>query len=386
MERQGAGRTVAVAGVVVGIVLVLLTAVAVTTVTSIRASQEEVERLSARVTAWRDLQVAVAEEAYAEAGYRRAPSEQARSRLDGSIAEVSERVEAAREVADRRDATTLSYVLVLNERYVSEVRRTLDTEAVPGADDRVAGPALDSLSALIAGAVQGHRERAADARAAQADWTALLSWSVPAITVLGALALGLCWRLLVRQHRRLQGDAAAAAEQARRDPLTGLLNRDALRAAVEERQAGGSAFALLALDLDRFKQVNDTLGHHAGDALLIAVADGVRGAVRSDDLVARVGGDEFAVLVSTADAAERVVGRVTDVVGELAVAYDTAIGVSVGVARWPEEAQTYDELSAFADAAMYEAKRARRVSAGAGPVSVPPQRWPDQPEVALTRT
>ena len=222
MSRDGTSRTVAVASAVVSAVLVVLTAVAATTVTSIRDSQREVERLSTVVTVWRDLQLAVSEEAFAEAGYRRAPSDDARARLDLAVDAVPAMVAAARAVGDVRDSTTLDRVTALNARYVAEVRRTLDDLPAAGGEDRVAGPALDAVSEVLAGAVQAHRERAAQARTDQAERTRLMLWLVPSGTALGALALGVCWWTLVRKHRRLAASAAVTAIRAAQDPLTGL--------------------------------------------------------------------------------------------------------------------------------------------------------------------
>lgn len=354
------GRFLGAASAVVALVLLVLTAVAVVSVGSIRASQRETEELAARVAAWRDLQLAVAEEAFAEAGYRRAPSAAARERLDAAIAEVPARMDVARDLGDRRDATTLSYLGVLNQRYVAEVRGSLDAAPVPGQDDRVAGPALDAMSDVLAGAVQGHRDRAAAARADQASTTELVSWLVPSATFVAALALGLCWVTLVRRHRRLIVDAGTSALRALQDPLTGVANRTRLRLEFDRRVEAGTPCALVLVDLDRFKAVNDTLGHQAGDALLVAVADHMRELVRASDLVARLGGDEFALLLDDVDGVASVRRRLCEGVADLALAYDVPVGASTGAAAWPADADDYDALVQLADERMYDSKRAAR--------------------------
>ena len=371
MSRDGTSRTVAVASAVVSAVLVVLTAVAATTVTSIRDSQREVERLSTVVTVWRDLQLAVSEEAFAEAGYRRAPSDDARARLDLAVDAVPAMVAAARAVGDVRDSTTLDRVTALNARYVAEVRRTLDDLPAAGGEDRVAGPALDAVSEVLAGAVQAHRERAAQARTDQAERTRLMLWLVPSGTALGALALGVCWWTLVRKHRRLAASAAVTAIRAAQDPLTGLANRAAFRAAFDLRVDEAQPCALLVVDLDRFKEVNDSLGHQAGDALLLAVADHLRAIVRAGDVVGRLGGDEFAVLLASPAGADRVAEQVVLAVADLAVAYDVGVGASVGSACWPADGVTFAELVHTADVRMYAAKRDGR--AQRGPLPVPSQ-------------
>jgi len=97
---------------------------------------------------------------------------------------------------------------------------------------------------------------------------------------------------------RLQGAKARAEEQALTDVLTGLGNRRAMERALSTLMQNGGGFALIHLDLDYFKQVNDTLGHAAGDHVLAEVASLLRASVRGADLVARVGGDEFVILLA----------------------------------------------------------------------------------------
>ena len=157
--------------------------------------------------------------------------------------------------------------------------------------------------------------------------------------------------------------------EARTDPLTGLGNRALLtqagRALFDDRAARrgtpGRA-ALLLLDLDGFKTVNDTLGHGVGDRLLVEVATTLRQAVRPDDVVTRLGGDEFAVLLHDlpdAEAALRVARGVSDVLHRPFVVDLVAleVGASVGVAVTPEHGQDLETLLRRADVAMYQAKR-----------------------------
>jgi diguanylate cyclase (GGDEF)-like protein len=180
----------------------------------------------------------------------------------------------------------------------------------------------------------------------------------------GALAVAVAVVLLVLR-RRLR----AREHEARHDGLTGLLNRSAflhdarlaLRAATPARPAG-----LLVIDLDGFKSVNDTLGHAAGDTLLVQVAATLQAAVRPTDLVARLGGDEFAVLVTDLPGegqAERVGGNVLRNLRAAAFEVDgvlLAVDASVGVTVAPQDGTTVEELLQRADVAMYQAKRAHR--------------------------
>lgn len=153
------------------------------------------------------------------------------------------------------------------------------------------------------------------------------------------------------------------------DTLTQLPNRalfnDRLGAALEAARRSGSLTAVAYLDLDRFKDVNDTLGHPAGDRLLVEVAQRVLRCVRSCDTLARLGGDEFTILLTQLDRptdalviAERVIDAVSRPVmmGQQAV----CVGASMGLAFFPDDAETADELHKRADIALYEAKQGGR--------------------------
>jgi diguanylate cyclase (GGDEF)-like protein len=155
------------------------------------------------------------------------------------------------------------------------------------------------------------------------------------------------------------------AELADRDALTGLANRKALRERLQERLAAaartGAATAVLYVDLDRFKAVNDTLGHPIGDALLRKVAERFKSALRGGDVVARIGGDEFAVIQSDAPqpaAATALATRLVDLIGRAYAieGHMLHIGASVGVAIAPGDGYEPDVLLKNADLALYRAK------------------------------
>ena len=155
------------------------------------------------------------------------------------------------------------------------------------------------------------------------------------------------------------------AELAERDALTGLANRNALRERLQERLAAaartGQATAVFYIDLDRFKAVNDTLGHPIGDALLRKVAERFKSALRDGDLVARLGGDEFAVIQSDAPqpaAATALATRLVDLIGRAYAVEGQVlhIGASVGVAIAPNDGNEPDALLKNADLALYRAK------------------------------
>lgn len=167
---------------------------------------------------------------------------------------------------------------------------------------------------------------------------------------------------------RLQGAKARAEEQALTDALTGLGNRRAMEQALATLLREGTGFALIHLDLDYFKQVNDTLGHAAGDHVLTEVAAVLRASVRGADLVSRVGGDEFVVLLSgVRDRAplERVGAQILERMRR-PILYDgetCRIAVSMGAVMGPTVPTSGDAaeaLMAEADRALYASKRAGR--------------------------
>lgn len=172
--------------------------------------------------------------------------------------------------------------------------------------------------------------------------------------------------LLQDVNQQLAESRVQLARAAERDPLTDLVNRRGFLAQLEARmgtaRGGGPPFALLFLDLDGFKPVNDTYGHRAGDLVLQAVADALRAGLRGVDVAARLGGDEFAALVQTAEpgALERLgarllanVERPVDVDG-----VEVRVSASLGVVVCDGSDGSADAVLERADRAMYLAKQA----------------------------
>lgn len=186
--------------------------------------------------------------------------------------------------------------------------------------------------------------------------------------IAGVLALGAVLAALARTGVTVREVRALAdsRQQARTDELTGLPNRrsvfEALGAA-DDRLAGGSDVTVMVIDLDRFKEVNDSLGHAVGDALLRQVGPRLAAELRSGDLLARLGGDEFIVLADDLDdtAARALAARLRERVqqpfwvGGLSLTVDASVGVATG----PQHAATAEELLQLADLAMYAAKGGR---------------------------
>jgi diguanylate cyclase (GGDEF)-like protein/PAS domain S-box-containing protein len=156
--------------------------------------------------------------------------------------------------------------------------------------------------------------------------------------------------------------------QAHHDALTGLANRVLFRERAEQALSasrhGGNPVALMLLDVDNFKTINDSFGHEAGDSVLTTIADRCRTCVRSGDTVARLGGDEFAILLDDADSdtAREIAQRLCELMERphRTQGSEVRATVSIGVAVGGPTASNVDELLRFADAAMYAAKSAGR--------------------------
>jgi diguanylate cyclase (GGDEF)-like protein len=170
----------------------------------------------------------------------------------------------------------------------------------------------------------------------------------------------------ITEQRRYE---AKIAHMAHHDGLTDLANRALLLERLEHAAAGlrqgDRSCAVLILDLDRFKEVNDTLGHGVGDALLKAVADRLRNCVREGDTVARLGGDEFAILQNVTDPAHEAETLARRVIEEVSAPYEldghhVSVGTSIGIALAPGDGTDPDQLLKAADLALYRTKTAGR--------------------------
>jgi two-component system cell cycle response regulator len=167
-------------------------------------------------------------------------------------------------------------------------------------------------------------------------------------------------------YRQLEQYSLALESMALHDALTGLPNRrllfDRLALAIAHARRNTSSIAVMCLDLDGFKQINDTQGHDAGDALLRMVSDRLVATVREEDTVARLGGDEFVISLwesSHVDAVTKLAEKVVQVVSEpyQIQGHVVHITVSAGVAMYPTHGESVETLIKSADLALYEAKR-----------------------------
>lgn len=222
-------------------------------------------------------------------------------------------------------------------------------------------------------------DAALDAKAAKQDAAArelLRRTIVITFSVIGLFVMVLVGGLL-RDIRSLRRSDRQLRRLAEIDALTGLPNRRVMDAhlddAIERAERDGVRFGIGFVDLNDFKPVNDRLGHGAGDALLIEVAHRLRDAVRPQDLVGRIGGDEFLIVLNAIDdraEATAIGARLRATLAGIAAVDGTVlpISASVGVALFPDDADDARALVRAADLAMYEAKEASRASESPGVV------------------
>ncbi len=178
-----------------------------------------------------------------------------------------------------------------------------------------------------------------------------------------------------RQRRQYQAVALAATYQALHDPLTGLPNRvlledrlaQALRVAARDEQA----VEVVLIDLDGFKEINDTYGHEIGDAVLKEVAQRIQSAIRESDTVCRLGGDEFVLILGPFPPTDLSIPVSSKIVAAIerpvtVGSHELRVGASVGSVRYPQGGLTKQELLDAADLAMYAEKRQRKLHQAIG--------------------
>jgi len=265
-----------------------------------------------------------------------------------------------------------------NEHFLVCVRFLEGELAADFADQYfIESPVFSAAVVAAAGAASYPLKGAAGETAGWFSWqpdrpgTLILSETLPAM--IGGLGIaGLVLVLLLRGLRRttaaLEEGKALAEYQANHDVLTGLANRAHFNRQLEQALAASprdaSSIALLALDLDRFKQVNDTLGHEAGDQLLCEVGRRLTPLVDPQDTVARLGGDEFAIIQRGVRAPEQVGELSGRIIKELSAPFVVSgrvaqIGVSIGIVV-THASQAARDLASKADIALYEAKASGR--------------------------
>jgi diguanylate cyclase len=322
---------------------------------------------------WTQFLLHVSEEYEALNDYTRARTDGGREPLVSAIGSASPALRALRGGVGPDDGPTVALVEQGYQTYTLTLEDLLRAGRA-GQTDRVrllADQATLSVATLrrssIAQLTRIHQQQNDFVQTVRERNRRLL-WAEASILGFDAVLLLLCALVLLSHQRRMERQAELSTHEALHDALTGIPNRvlfrDRLQMALREAPRTSETSALLLLDLDRFKEVNDSFGHHHGDLLLCEVARRMASVLREGDTVARLGGDEFGMLLrrvrSVADVlivAERALEalrRPADLQG-----HRVTVGGSIGVAISPDHSQDGGELLRLADIAMYQAKRQR---------------------------
>jgi diguanylate cyclase len=360
----------AMTGASVGLVALIVVVTVGSLVTSSAARTSAVAVRTA--DAYEHAAIAIAAEESLERKYRLQPGPVPRA---GHIAAEASLEEAMRQVAllgGSVDRNLAKAVLREHSAYVAASARLFqsvdrhDPEAVTNAiDTRTVDPVFGVMEDQVYGAAALH-ESGALSETASVRGIGRFVLLVDLITLLAAIGLVAGGAVVVTRYQRdLHSESEQNRYQALHDPLTDLPNRTLFqdRAGVALRSAArsGATVAVLLLDLNRFKEVNDTLGHQYGDHLLLQVADRLRGSLRDSDSVARLGGDEFAILLPTSGwdealaATQRVGGAMRKPFSVYDIALDVDASIGIALAGPGDDVET---LLRHADVAMYEAKAA----------------------------
>jgi diguanylate cyclase (GGDEF)-like protein len=382
--RRSLGMTAALAAVLCGLGAVTLWGTLQTT----RATETQSHALVLDAI-FSDVSNAVAVEEMHARQYQLEPADASRARYMDSATNADDalrRAVASSSGPARQDALRLQAEQSAYRRAAdSLIAKVTDRDPGAAAQDRLeVAPAYYTLQHDIDGVSRAYHSKAqqlvADLRSVQMRIFAVTSLGF----ALGLALVAMIWRVMLGYQRRLVEHIGASEHRAMHDPLTGLANRvlfeRRLDAALEAAAATPNRrLAIMLIDLNGFKDVNDTLGHQAGDEVLVETGHRLRKVCREGDTVGRIGGDEFAVLLpevttfeATKDIAERATGALRH--NYHVSAGSAAVSGSVGIVLGPDSAGAHNMLR-HADAAMYRAK-----TTGKGVAVYDPKIDTDQPD------
>jgi diguanylate cyclase (GGDEF)-like protein len=345
-------------------VLVLLAGFSLWAAVQTNAVARQVERDSAEQDVWQNARAELAKAESAAHTHVEHHWPGARAELSRATQGLGDSLQFIEQHADPDDVEYAQQVRTGVARYLEATRQLLaadaadDTARVRALEAREVEPALAELADQLEEGAQDEQDQVEAGVAAQRRLGRTLVVAIPVVFTVGLGLLIGCWVTLVGYQRRIK-------HQSLSDTLTGLPNRillhDRTSQAIRQSDRELIPAALLLIDLDRFKEVNDTLSHHYGDQLLIQVGQRLQDALRQVDTVARLGGDEFAVLlprIETGEGAVMVAKKLQAALEEPFVLEGLTLDVeaSIGVAIYPDHGNNPEELLQRADIAMYAAK------------------------------
>jgi diguanylate cyclase (GGDEF)-like protein len=348
MTRALTVLTVAIA------LIVVLVSTAFRVFHDIGAHSAQLAAAVARHDAERDVLVGLVNEETGMRAYVATGDPEFLDAVDRGRAEVGSGVRALRH-ADVSRAGLFEDAAAIGRFVSAEIALVANGKRAAAARELVEGNAYLDAFQLVDSDAQ--RASEADVRGAEEDVALAVRRAEITLIVAGPVLLLLALLLygLLRSGARIEDGAF-------RDPLTRLPNRRAFELRLRRAQRGGGGFAVLYLDLDGFKAINDRLGHATGDRVLETVAARLSATMRDGDSVARLGGDEFAVLLHAVNEEVPALTIAMRVRGTLTAPLVTSgerleVGASIGVAVFPGDAKDLDELLRCADRAMYDAKQ-----------------------------
>ncbi len=314
---------------------------------------------------------AVATEESLERKYRLEPGAEVRSRYAQAAADLQAALAKVSRDGAAEDRLLVDEVMKAHAPYLVSIDRMFDavdrgdTAEVLRIDGDEVDPKFDRIAQIVEKATDDHHVKALDALRVLRDREIFNVRAVPGVFVVGVLLAALLSNVLRRTQRELTQQRERATHSSLHDALTGLPNRtllaDRFEQALRAGKRGATSTGLLLIDLDRFKEVNDTLGHHSGDQLLVQIGRRLGDALREVDTIARLGGDEFAVLLPGVDGptgalfvARRLRAALTEAFSLEGI--DVAIDASIGVVVSGVHGDDPVTLLQRADVAMYAAK------------------------------
>jgi diguanylate cyclase (GGDEF)-like protein len=352
------------------VTLLALTAISLLGVTSTRAAAGSVARSTALSEAYGRAAAAVAAEESLERKYRLEPSAEVRARHAAAGARLAAALSDVRARGDASDYALAVAVSGEHAAYAAAIGRMFiavdqgNTALVLRIDGREVDPVFEAIEKQVDAAADMHAANAADAVTRLRRTEALVFVVTVAGFGVGLALLSTFAVVVVSDQREVLRQSMLNKHRALHDALTGLPNRvlftERLGQTLALAPRTGRTAAVLLIDLDRFKEVNDTLGHHYGDLLLCQVGPRVGAVLRASDTVARLAGDEFAVLLPDIDepgvreVADRILASLhaSFTLGEFTVDLEASIGVAIASA----DGQETEEVLRQADIAMYSAK------------------------------
>jgi diguanylate cyclase (GGDEF)-like protein len=314
---------------------------------------------------------AVAAEESLERKFRLEPSPNIRQRYQSAAADLITALENVRRAGAPEDEAIVGQVLTAHQPYLQAIERMFaavergDSAETLRIDAEEVDPRFEVIEKIVDRAAEDHHRSALAALVALRDREAFNARVTPLVFIAGLVLVALFSNVLYRTRAQLDQQRKQAVHESLHDALTGLPNRtllnDRFELALRGSRRNGTGVGLLLVDLDRFKDVNDTLGHHYGDQLLVQVGRRIASVLRDCDTIARLGGDEFAVVlpgVEGLDAAFATAHRIHAAMLQPFLLQEVEIDAeaSIGVALSGIHGEDTVTLLQRADIAMYSAK------------------------------